>query len=131
VDLKYGIVSADEQETGDRKLLNFGHTIGHAIENAGNLPHGHAISIGMAVACRISEEINGFSEAGTRQVTTLLSRYGLPVLFTSDKQKTWEILQHDKKKSGNDLSFIVLDEIGKAAVKAISLEHLYKIFNSI
>ena len=131
VDLKYGIVSADEQETGDRKLLNFGHTIGHAIENAGNLPHGHAISIGMAVACRISEEINSFSEAETRQVTALLTRYELPVVFTSDKQKTWEILQHDKKKAGKDISFIVLDKIGKAAVKSISLEHLYKIFNSI
>ena len=60
VDIKYGVVSGDEQETGDRKLLNFGHTIGHAIENAGNLAHGHAISIGMAAACRISEEVNRF-----------------------------------------------------------------------
>jgi 3-dehydroquinate synthase len=130
-DLKYSVVSSDENETGDRKLLNFGHTIGHAIENAGKLPHGHAISIGMAAACRISEEINGFSEAETKRVTALLSRYELPVLFASDKQKTWEILQHDKKKSGSNMSFIVLDTIGKASVKSISLDHLYKIFNTI
>jgi 3-dehydroquinate synthase len=129
--IKYSIVSGDENETGDRKLLNFGHTIGHAIENAAKLPHGHAISIGIAAACRISEEINGFSEAETRRVTGLLARYELPVVFTSDKQKTWEILQHDKKKSGSNMSFIVLDTIGKASVKPISLDHLYKIFNNI
>ncbi|MEP6950671.1 MAG: 3-dehydroquinate synthase [Ginsengibacter sp.] len=131
VDIKYSVVSGDENETGDRKLLNFGHTIGHAIENAGKLPHGHAISIGMAVACRISEEVNSFSEAETKRVTDLLIKYELPVVFTSDKQKTWEILQHDKKKSGSNMSFIVLDTIGKASVKSIPLDHLYKIFNAI
>ncbi len=131
VDIKYKVVSADEKETGDRKLLNFGHTIGHAIENTNNLAHGHAISIGMAVACRISEEVNGFSEAETKRVIALLTRYELPVKFISDKQKTWEILQHDKKKSGNNMNFIVLDTIGKASVKSIPLDHLYKIFNSI
>jgi len=131
VDIKFSVVSGDERETGKRKLLNFGHTIGHAIENAGNLAHGHAISIGMAAACRISEEVNSFSEAETKRVTELLTRYELPVVFRSDKQKTWEILQHDKKKSGSNMSFIVLDKIGKASIKSISLDHLYKIFNSI
>jgi 3-dehydroquinate synthase len=131
VDIKYSVVSGDEQETGNRKLLNFGHTIGHAIENAGNLAHGHAISIGMAAACRISEEVNSFSEAETKRITDLLIRYELPVVFTSDKQKTWEILQHDKKKSGANIDFIVLHKIGKASVKSISLNHLYRIFNSI
>ena len=72
VDIKYGVVAGDENETGERKLLNFGHTIGHAIENESNLPHGHAISIGMAAACRISEEVNSFSEAETKRVTSFL-----------------------------------------------------------
>lgn len=131
VDIKYGVVADDEHEAGVRKLLNFGHTIGHAIENAGRLSHGHAISIGMAAACRISEEVNNFSSDETKRVTGLLTAYGLPVAFTSDKQKTWEILEHDKKKSGSNMSFIVLDTIGKASVKSISLDHLHKIFNNI
>jgi 3-dehydroquinate synthase len=131
VDIKYSVVSQDEQETGERKLLNFGHTIGHAIENTSNLSHGHAVSIGMAVACRISEKINDFSKAETKRVTDLLVKYELPVAFTSDKQKTWEILQHDKKKSGSNISFVVLDKIGAASVKSIPLDHLHKIFNSI
>ncbi len=131
VEIKYNVVSQDENETGDRKLLNFGHTIGHAIENTSNLSHGHAISIGMAAACRISEEINNFSKAETKRVADLLVKYELPIAFTSDKQKTWEILQHDKKKSGSNMSFVVLDKIGAASVKSIPLDHLHKIFNSI
>ncbi|MEO8412212.1 MAG: 3-dehydroquinate synthase [Ginsengibacter sp.] len=131
VDIKYNIVSNDEHETGERKLLNFGHTIGHAIENTNKLSHGNAISIGMVAACRISEAINDFSETETGRVKTLLGKYELPVAFIADKQKTWEILQHDKKKSGSNMSFVVLDTIGKASVKSIPLDQLHKIFNSI
>ena len=60
VTIKSEIVVQDEFEKGDRKLLNFGHTLGHAIENTSQLLHGHAVSIGMAAACTISEEINEF-----------------------------------------------------------------------
>ena len=131
VDIKYNVVANDEKETGERKLLNFGHTIGHAIENTAKLPHGHAISIGMVAACHISEAINDFSNADTKRISNLLNKYELPITFTSDKQKTWDILLHDKKKSGNNMSFIVLDSIGKASIKSIPLDQLYKIFNSI
>ena len=100
VEIKYNVVVNDERETGERKLLNFGHTIGHAIENTAKLPHGSAISIGMIAACIISEKINGFSKRNTEKVKQLLSEYQLPVAFDIDKEKTWNILLHDKKKSG-------------------------------
>jgi 3-dehydroquinate synthase len=131
VDIKYNVVANDEHETGERKLLNFGHTIGHAIENTSRLPHGHAISIGMIAACHISEAINNFNKADTKRISDLLGKYELPIAFASDKQKTWEILLHDKKKSGSNMSFVVLDTIGDAAIKSIPLDHLHKIFNSI
>lgn len=131
VDIKYRVVANDETETGERKLLNFGHTIGHAIENTGKLPHGHAISIGMIAACRISESINNFKSAETEKVKNLLMQYQLPVTFNFDKQKTWDILLHDKKKTGNAMNFVVLNAIGSASVQSISLEHLHKIFNNI
>lgn len=131
VDIKYNVVANDEHETGERKLLNFGHTIGHAIENASKLPHGHAISIGMVAACHISEMINDFNKADTRRISDLLGKYELPVSFTSDKEKTWEILLHDKKKSGSNMSFVVLDSIGQASIKSMPLDQLHKIFNSI
>jgi 3-dehydroquinate synthase len=128
VDIKYNVVANDEFETGERKLLNFGHTIGHAIENTATLPHGSAVSIGMAAACIISEKINGFSPSETEKVKQLLSKYYLPVSFDFDKQKTWEILLHDKKKSGSDMNFVVLDKIGKASIKKIALPELQKLF---
>ena len=131
VDIKYAVVASDENETGERKLLNFGHTIGHAIENTSQLPHGFAVSIGMIAACAISEQTNNFSIEQTKRVTDLLSKYELPVSFIPDKEKTWEILQHDKKKSGSNMSFVVLDEIGKASIKSIPLDQLHNIFNTI
>lgn len=131
VDIKYKVVAIDERETGERKLLNFGHTIGHAIENTTKLPHGCAVSIGMVAACVISEKINGFSEADTAKVKQLILRYKLPIAFDIDKEKTWDILLHDKKKSGADMNFVVLDEIGRASIKKISLTDLYEIFYSL
>ena len=128
VDIKYNVVAIDERETGERKLLNFGHTIGHAIENTAKLPHGSAVSIGMVAACIISEKINGFSKEATEKVKQLISKYKLPIAFDIDKEKTWDILLHDKKKSGTDMNFVVLDEIGKASIKKISLTDLREIF---
>ena len=131
VGIKYDVVANDEHEAGERKLLNFGHTIGHAIENTSRLPHGHAISIGMVAACHISEEINNFNKADTKRISDLLGKFQLPVAFTSDKKKTWEILLHDKKKTGSKMSFVVLDAIGDASIKSIPLDQLHKIFNSL
>lgn len=130
VEIKYRVVANDELETGDRKLLNFGHTLGHAIENTAKLPHGSAVSIGMTAACIISEKINSFSSESTQKVKQLISKYQLPVSIHFDKEKTWNILLHDKKKSGNDMNFIVLDKIGKARVKKISLTELHSLFFS-
>ncbi len=128
VDIKYNVVANDEFETGERKLLNFGHTIGHAIENSAKLPHGSAVSIGMIAACIISEKINNFSKEGTQKVKELLTKYDLPVAFDFDKEATWNILLHDKKKSGTDMNFVVLDRIGVASIKKISLTDLHGIF---
>lgn len=131
VDIKYNVVANDERETGERKLLNFGHTIGHAIENTAKLPHGSAVSIGMVAACIISEKINGFSKEETEKVKQLILKYKLPVAFDIDKEKTWNVLLHDKKKSGDEMNFVVLDEIGKASIKKIPLTDLHKIFFSL
>jgi 3-dehydroquinate synthase len=131
VDIKYNVVANDERETGERKLLNFGHTIGHAIENTADLPHGSAVSIGMVAACIISEKINDFSKEGTEKIKQLLSKYQLPIALQFNKEKTWEILLHDKKKSGSDISFVVLDKIGKASIKKISLDDFQKTFYSL
>ncbi|MEO7960867.1 MAG: 3-dehydroquinate synthase [Ginsengibacter sp.] len=131
VDIKYKVVAKDEHETGDRKLLNFGHTIGHAIENTSRLSHGHAVSIGMVAACRISEKTGNFTKEDSLRVIKLLKQYELPVKYRFNKSQAWQTLQHDKKKSGTSISFIILNKIGKASVLPIELQTLKKIFKEI
>ena len=129
VQIKYNIVSNDEFEKGDRKLLNFGHTIGHAIENKYELPHGHAISIGMVAACKISEQLLGFNQS--QQVIDLLKKYGLPVYLDFAKEAVWDILLKDKKKEGNTMNFILLKQIGDAVIHPIKLKVLKQIFDKL
>ena len=129
VDIKYSVVSKDEFETGERKLLNLGHTLGHAIENIYALPHGNAVSIGIVAACKISEEINNFSSEEKNKVVEVLKKYNLPVDLNFDKEKVWQVLLMDKKKSGDTMNFILLNKIGDGIVKQIPLTKLKDIFN--
>ena len=131
VEIKYNIVAGDELETGERRLLNFGHTLGHAIENIYTLPHGHAVSIGISAACIISQRINNFPHSEKERVISLLKRYHLPVTIKFDKDKIWEMLLLDKKKSGDAINFVLLNKIGKTIVKPIPLKQLQEIFNHI
>ncbi|MEO8174985.1 MAG: 3-dehydroquinate synthase, partial [Sediminibacterium sp.] len=129
--IKSMVVEQDEFENGDRKLLNFGHTIGHAIENIYQLPHGHAISIGMAAACVISGKLNQLPADDTKRVLNLLQQYGLPVSLTIDAKKVFEILKMDKKRISDEINFILLDTIGKAVVRPIPLTQLEDIIKRI
>jgi len=131
VELKFAVVSGDEFETGERKLLNFGHTLGHAIENIYNLPHGSAISIGMVAACKISGEVNNFSPDENKRITQLLKQYQLPVEQKIDNGKVWEILIMDKKKTGDAMNFILLNKIGDGVVRSIPLHQLKELINQL
>lgn len=122
--LKTKVVQNDEFETGDRKLLNFGHTLGHALENQYELSHGQAVAIGMAYACSISEQLVGFKEA--KRVIAVLDKYNLPAYAAFNKQKTMDVLQKDKKKIRNEISYVLLEKIGKGIIKTIPLQQLKK-----
>jgi 3-dehydroquinate synthase len=122
--LKTKVVQLDEFEQGDRKLLNFGHTLGHALENQYDLSHGQAISIGMAYASSLSQKINGFK--GRERLVALLRQYGLPTSIESDKDKVINVLKMDKKKVKNSVNFILLEKIGKAVIKEISINEIYE-----
>jgi 3-dehydroquinate synthase len=122
--LKTKVVQQDEFEKGDRKLLNFGHTLGHALENQYELSHGQAISIGMSYASSLSQKINGFKN--TDRVVALLDQYGLPTFAEFDKEKAINVLKMDKKKTKDSIYFILLERIGKAFIKEISIQQLYE-----
>ncbi len=122
--LKTKVVQQDEFEKGDRKLLNFGHTLGHALENQYDLSHGEAISIGMAYASSLSQKVNGFKNVGC--VVSLLSQFGLPTSIEFDKDKVINVLKMDKKKTKDSIQFILLEKIGNAFIKEISIQQLYE-----
>jgi 3-dehydroquinate synthase len=125
--IKSDVVKADEFETGERKLLNFGHTLGHAIENMYKLSHGQAIAVGMTVASELSETLTGFRETG--RVVKVLSQYGLPTYMEYDKAKAFNVLRMDKKKDADKMNFVLLKKIGKAVIHPIPLIELEKIFS--
>ncbi len=119
---KLMIVAKDVMEKGDRKLLNFGHTLGHAIEKTYQLSHGQAIAIGMMFACKLSEKILGFKQ--TQTIEKILNQYGLQTHLKFNPKKVFEILMMDKKREQNFIHFILLEKIGKAVIKKVSLAEL-------
>ncbi|TMI97736.1 MAG: 3-dehydroquinate synthase [Bacteroidetes bacterium] len=127
--LKTKVVQQDEFEKGGRRLLNFGHTLGHALENQYELSHGQAISIGMAYASVISEKITGFKEAD--RVARLLLKYNLPTFTQFDKQKVFDVLKMDKKRERKVINYVLLEKIGRGVVEAIPLDRLEKIFQDL
>lgn len=122
--LKTKVVQQDEFEQHQRRLLNFGHTLGHALENQYQLMHGEAVAIGMCFAAKLSQELLGFK--GAERLVSLIDRYGLPVQADYDKQKVIEVLSSDKKKEDAAINFILLQRIGKGVVEKIRLEQLNK-----
>ena len=127
--IKTKVVISDEFEKGERKLLNFGHTLGHAIENLYHIPHGHAVSIGMGVACKFSETITGFK--GTDRVVNVLKQYGLPPQFDFDKAETFRILKSDKKKDNQSINYILLNKIGKASIVSLPFTEIETLINQL
>jgi 3-dehydroquinate synthase len=124
--LKTKIVQKDELEINERKYLNFGHTLGHAIENLYFIPHGEAISIGMAFASRISEKELKLKDAD--RIIQLIKQYELPADFKFEKEKVFDILKMDKKKVKDSIDYILLNKIGNAVIQRFSFNQLKSYF---
>jgi 3-dehydroquinate synthase len=120
--IKAAIVSQDEEErTGLRALLNFGHTVGHAIENAagyGRLLHGEAISLGMCAALVVSEKKYGLPREQADKVRAKLRAYGLPVVLPPDlgTDALLSAMRHDKKFAAGQIRYVVTPHLGEAFV---------------
>ena len=129
VQMKATIVENDFTEKGERTLLNFGHTLGHAIEKYENfcgLSHGEAVAVGMAIITKASEKA-GLTKIGTYQkLVNCLEKYSLPTNTNIPLEKLCEIAINDKKSSGNSIKLVLISEIGKSFVKQIPWDGLYK-----
>lgn len=122
VTIKAQVVLKDEFEKGDRRLLNYGHTLGHAIENTYNLIHGNAISVGMMFANFLANKTNDFTQGNA--VADLLRQYQLPIYQKFEAATVWKYFHMDKKRKGSVMYFIVLESIGCGKVQAIALTEL-------
>lgn len=122
VSIKRDIVQRDETEAGERKLLNFGHTIGHALEKIYDykgLSHGEAVAIGMVMITKASEQ-EGFTPKGTTmKIIDLCEMYHLPIHDDSSIRDIAFASQSDKKNSGKGIDIVILKTIGNAVVKNI------------
>jgi len=125
--IKAAITSQDEREGGVRAVLNFGHTIGHAIETLTQYReyrHGEAVSIGMAAAAKLSAALGYSSAADCSQLITLLEQPGSfpsPAFPASDYLQA---IQKDKKRAGGNIRMVLMKGIGEVSIEEVSAEKL-------
>lgn len=124
--VKATLVEADEFDRGERRLLNFGHTVGHAVESASGytLRHGEAVSIGMIAITKTGEKL-GITQNGTAaRLTALLQSYNLHVKYDGNKQDVYKNLVYDKKTEGDMIDAVLLGKIGTAMRQKLKPEEL-------
>lgn len=118
--IKAEVVRQDEKETGLRRVLNFGHTIGHGIETAAGLDtlyHGECVALGMLPMC---------SEALRPRVKAVLQKLGLPTACQVDADSVWQAMSHDKKLSGDTITVVYAEKAGSFQLRPMPLEDLKK-----
>jgi 3-dehydroquinate synthase len=120
--IKAHIVEVDEQEGGLRRILNFGHTLGHAIEAASGyrLSHGEAVAIGTVGASKISHKLDYLDEGTYRRIVLVIKQYGLPTEIPADldTEDILGFLASDKKVVGKKIHFVLIRDIGAPFVTA-------------
>lgn len=129
---KAHVVENDEHEAGLRKILNFGHTIGHAIEASagyGKYLHGEAVAVGMVAACAISRKYAGLAESESDRILNLLQKSGLPVAMGSQSRSEdfMHALRLDKKRVEMQIEFVLIDHLGHALTRKFSFEEIFSV----
>ena len=125
VRIKAEIVAQDEREvTGVRALLNFGHTIGHAIETGmarrgDPWRHGEAVAVGMIAAAHMSVRAGMLDHASAERITALVGRIGLPVNapLAAAREEMWQLMRLDKKSAAGKIRFVLAEKIGRAVLR--------------
>ena len=124
VDLKRIVVERDEKDHGDRQLLNFGHTLAHAIEKQTNfaVPHGQAVAIGMRIITDVSVKKNVCDKSVLDVLDKLLAQYDLPQSIDIDNSTLYKTTTVDKKRKGNSITVVLPERKGKAVLKKMTID---------
>ncbi len=126
---KAAVVASDPREGGRRKILNYGHTLGHALEASsgyGNFLHGEAVAIGMVVAGRLSQAFTGLAAAEAGRLERLIARAGLPNAMPAGwrGEDLVRAMRLDKKRSGDGVEFVLLDRLGHALTRKLGFAEI-------
>jgi 3-dehydroquinate synthase len=117
--MKASVVTADLREAGPREMLNYGHTLGHAIERLERYrwPHGHAVSVGMVFAAALARRAGRLDDATADRHRDVLTAVGLPVTYRADAlPELLEVMSVDKKVRGDRIRFVVLDGLARPGI---------------
>ncbi len=127
IETKVDIINKDLHERGLRRLLNLGHTVGHAIEKLSSyrLPHGYAVSIGIALESRISREILGFKYDD--EVVNILESYGLPTEYNYDVEELVHEMKMDKKNWHGKIVMTLIEDIGRCKPVELDDDDIYRV----
>jgi len=124
VAIKSAVVTADEKESGLRRILNFGHTFGHALEPLLRISHGEAVSIGMVLAAGLSVRRGLLEPADAERIRALLQRLALPVECPVPPAELLDAVRRDKKRESGSLHFVLLRGLGDAVIQPIAIDAL-------
>ena len=132
VEYKAGVVERDEKEQGERKLLNLGHTVGHAIEKCSGyaVPHGRAVAAGLAVMARAAERLGWTNGPVADRVGRCLEAQGLPVSTEFSPGALAEAALADKKRSGGSITLVVPKRIGLCELKTVPVTELLPVIRA-
>lgn len=129
--IKVEVVEKDEREADLRRILNFGHTLGHAIERHRKVLHGEAVGVGMILAAQLSNKLGLIPSSEVDRLRKLIASAGLPVDMKLDPDELFLNVRKDKKKSGEELHFVLLDGPGSTLIKPIALTELKSLVHDL
>lgn len=129
--VKVNVVNRDVFEKGERRHLNFGHTLGHAVEKVAKVPHGYAVAVGMVAAAQISRIRNLISEDDVSRIKHVIAAFGLPVGIDIDMNKGMVAIRKDKKRQSDKVNFVLLKSLGEAVVEPISFDELEEVLRDL
>jgi 3-dehydroquinate synthase len=124
VAIKAAVVGRDEREQGERRTLNFGHTLGHAVERTLGVAHGEAVSVGMAFAAALSVRRGLLSVDEQTRIRKAMQALRLPCRAAADPERLLDAVRYDKKRDGGNVRFVLLAGIGRTVVEDIPLAEL-------